>query len=109
MTKKHTHLDNRYMLSYIDKKEIRWVRQPFMSKYQLNGFLFQYAKDPNRFQHLEIFKEPTLNTNVIFTNEENSDVNCTLRECLFGKFYQENVVEYETNEEFRNFFDAVRN
>jgi hypothetical protein len=96
---------NRYMLSVNDTKEIRWIRDPFMSKRQLDMFLFEYAKNPSRYENLEIFMEPTLDTLVGHINEENKlDKSYTLREHLFGSFYQENVSVYQADSEFRKFF-----
>ena len=94
------------MLSVHDKKEIKWIRDPFMSKEQLNRFIFEYARNPNRYDNLQIFMEPTLDTFVNYEDEIKLDKSYTLREHLFGSFYQENVGVYQTDSGFRNFFDS---
>jgi len=98
--------ENRYMLSVRDNKDIRWIRSPFMSKRQLDMFLFEYAKNPNRYEDLEIFMEPTLDILVDQINEEHKlDKSYTLRGYLFGSVYQKFVSHYQVNSECRDFFD----
>lgn len=93
------------MLSVEDTKGIRWIRDPFITKRQLDLFLLEYAKDPSRYENLEIYMEPTLDIIVSHINEENKlDKTYTLREYLFGSFYQENVSVYQSDSEFRKFF-----
>lgn len=96
--------ENRYMLSVQDKRDIRWIRHPFMSKSQLDKFLFLYLKDPVRYQNLEIFMETTLDIEVANHDEIATDRLITLRETLFGNFYQENVSFYQNVPKFREHF-----
>ncbi len=108
-TNTQSHLKNRYMLSVFDNKEIRRIRHPFMTKYCLTRFIFEYAKNPQRYDRLEIFMEPTLNTTIKVSNPDSLDETCTLREYIFGSFYQENAEEYESNEKFRKEMDSFQN
>lgn len=107
-TNSPSHLQNRYMLSVFDNKEFRWIRHPFMTKNRLNIFMFDYVCDPERYERLEIYMEPTLNTNV-YLKSADSNTTCTLREYIFGSFYQETAEEYECNEEYRKMSDSIRN
>jgi hypothetical protein len=100
-------IENRYMLSAWDKQDLKWIRNQFMKLEQINDFMKLCVKQPNRFERIEIFMEPTLNVKVIYENENNKEEKCTLRAYIFGDFYEENVSEYESNSEFRDSFETV--
>ena len=92
-----------WMMSVQDDEAVRWIRSPFNDATTMRAFSFRYLSD-KKYSEFEIFTEKTLDMKLdICVDKDTKEIETlTLRQILFGNFYQETSDEYHKSEEFRN-------
>lgn len=92
-----------WMMSVQDDEAVRWIRSPFNDETTMRAFSFRYLSD-KKYSEFEIFTEKTLDMKLdICVDKDTKEIETlTLRQILFGNFYQETSDEYHKSEEFRN-------
>jgi len=91
-----------WTISVQDNDDIRWIRSSFNDMSTLRGFSLRYLSG-GRYSEFEVFTEKTLDMklDVCIDKETKQIKTLTLRQILFGDFYQETSDEYHKSEEFR--------
>ena len=78
-----------FMLSVTDNKDVRWIRNSFMTRDELNKWFLEFITSSDRYKKLEVFSEDNLDFNVSLKNDDGNYQDFTLRELFFGKNYEE--------------------
>jgi len=91
-----------WMISVQDDDDVRWIRSPFNDVTTMRGFSYRYLSD-SKYSEFEVFTEKTLDIKLdICIDKETKQIKTlTLRQILFGDFYQETSDEYHKSEDFR--------
>ena len=91
-----------WMISVQDDDNVRWIRSPFNDVITMRDFSNRYLSD-SKYSEFEVFTEKTLDIklDVCIDKETKQIKTLTLRQILFGDFYQETSDEYHKSDGFR--------
>jgi 5'(3')-deoxyribonucleotidase len=90
------------MISFQDDDDVRWIRRTYNDVTTMWGYSYRYLSD-SKYSEFEVFTEKTLDIklDVCIDKETKQIETLTLRQILFGDFYQETSDEYHKSEDFR--------